>query len=280
MCRSVTLRAGAWEAGLLPELGGAIAYLTCDGRDVLRRAPDGVDDPLATGCFPLVPYANRIAHGRFAFAGKTHCVPLNFGDHPHSLHGTGWQSAWTVRNAGEAAVVMALRHEGGERWPWRFGAEQHVRLDEDGLTITLHLTNADDEVMPAGLGLHPYFPRDASTRLTMASAEMWLGDETMIPTRAVAAETFGDWAQGSGFPDHLIDNSFDDWSGRAAIASSRGTTRISATGARAVHLYAPPGEDFLCVEPVSHLPDALNRDFAIDTLAPGEMLTLSMRVEA
>ena len=280
MCASSTLRAGAWEAGLLPELGGAIAYLTRDGRDVLRRAPDGVDDPLATGCFPLVPYANRIAHGRFAFAGKTHCVPLNFGDHPHSLHGTGWQSPWTVRNVNETAVAMVLSHEGGERWPWRFGAEQHVRLDEDGLTITLHLTNADDEVMPAGLGLHPYFPRDASTRLTMSTAEMWLGDETMIPTRAIAAGTFGDWAAGSGFPDHLIDNSFDGWSGRAAIASSHGTTRITATGARAVHLYAPPGEDFLCVEPVSHLPDALNRNFAVDTLAPGEMLTLSMRVEA
>ena len=63
------LRAGPWEAGLLPSLGGAIAYLTRDGRDVLRRAPEGVDDPLATGCFPLVPYANRIAHGRFSFAG-------------------------------------------------------------------------------------------------------------------------------------------------------------------------------------------------------------------
>jgi aldose 1-epimerase len=278
MCRSATLHAGAWKAGLLPELGGAVAYLTRDGRNVLRRAPDGVDDPLEMGCFPLVPYANRISHGRFTFAGKAYRVPLNFGDHPHSLHGTGWQSAWTVQSAGEAAVSMALSHEGGERWPWRFEAQQHVRLDENGLAITLQLTNMDDEEMPAGLGLHPYFPRDASTRLTMTTAEMWLGDETMIPTRAVAAETFGDWAAGSGFPEHLIDNSFDGWSGRASIASSEGTTRISATGARAVHLYAPPGEDFLCVEPVSHLPDALNQGFARDTLAPGETLALTMRI--
>lgn len=272
------LRAGPWEAGLRPELGGAIAYLTRDGRDMLRRAPDGVDDPLATGCFPLVPYANRIARGRFSFAGEAHHLPLNFGDHPHSLHGIGWQSRWTMSMEGNADAVMALRHAGGDGWPWPFRAEQRLTLDEDGLTVSLLLTNESDRTMPAGLGLHPYFPRDASTRLTMAAERVWEGDETMIPTRAVAADAFGDWRAGAGFPDRLIDNSFDGWTGRAAIDGADGAIRIGAIGARAVHLYAPPGETFLCVEPVSHLPDALNQGFAIDTLDPGESLTLTMRI--
>lgn len=279
MTAPVGLRAGAWDAGLLPALGGAVAYLRRDGRDVLRPAPDGVDDLLATGCFPLVPYANRIAHGRFAFAGETHQLPLNFGDHPHSLHGIGWQSAWTVTASGDAGASMELRHPGDERWPWRFRAEQHVRLGEDGLAITLLLANEDDRTMPAGLGLHPYFPRTASTRLTMAAERMWLGDETMIPTGAVAADRFGDWRAGAGFPDHLIDNSFDGWSGSATIADADEVTRISAIGARVVHVYVPPDADFLCVEPVSHLPDALNHGFAIDTLDPGETLALAMRIE-
>jgi aldose 1-epimerase len=273
-----TLRAGPWQVGLLPELGGAIAYLTRDGSDVLRRAPDGVDDPLAAGCFPLVPYANRIAHGRFSFGGEAYRLPLNFGDHPHSLHGIGWQAPWTMSMAGEAEAVMELRHAGGGGWPWPFRAEQRFTLDDDGLTIGLLLANESDRAMPAGLGLHPYFPRDASTRLTMATQRMWEGDETMIPTRPVAADTSGDWSAGGGFPDRLIDNSFDGWTGRARIDGVDGVTRISAIGARAVHLYAPPGGNFLCVEPVSHLPDALNQGFAIDTLDPGETLTLTMRI--
>jgi len=272
------LRAGAWKAGLLPGLGGAVASLTRDGRDVLRPAPAGATDPLATGCFPLVPYANRIAHGRFTFEGEEHRLPLNFGDHPHSLHGIGWQSRWTIGLLGDADATMELRHAGDARWPWPFHAEQRIRLREDGLTITLLLANEGDRTMPAGLGLHPYFPRDASTRLTMATERMWLGDETMIPTRAVAADTFGAWREGAGFPDHLIDNSFDGWSGHATIDGTAGATRISAVGARVVHLYAPPGEDFLCVEPVSHLPDALNQGFAIDTLDPGETLALTTRI--
>ena len=278
MREPAALRAGPWEAGLLPDLGGAIAYLTHNGRDVLRRAPEGVDDPLATGCFPLVPYANRIAHGRFFFAGEAHRLPLNFGDHPHSLHGIGWQSPWTMSMAGEAEAVMELHHAGGGGWPWAFRAEQRLTLDDDGLTICLLLTNKGDRTMPAGLGLHPYFPRDASTRLMMATQRMWEGDETMIPTRAVAPGRFGDWSAGAGLPECLIDNSFDGWTGHAAIDGADGVTRIGAIGARTVHLYAPPGETFLCVEPVSHLPDALNQDFAIDTLDPGETLALKMRI--
>ena len=47
---------------------------------------------------------------------------------------------------------------------------------------------------------------------------------------------------------------------------------------RWLHVYSPPGEPFLCVEPVSHMPDALNRVepravTGLRELAPGEMLS-------
>ncbi len=280
MADPLVLRAGPWEAGLAPAFGGAVTHLTRDGHDILRRTPEPADDPLAAACFPLLPYANRIARGRFDFAGRRHQLPLNFGDHPHSLHGIGWQSGWTVEAASETAATLQVRHDGGEGWPWRFRAEQHVRLDDDGLAITLLLANDGDDTMPAGIGLHPYFPRDPMTRLTFTATAMWLSDETMIPTHAAAADMFGDWRAGSGFPGRLVDNSFEGWSGQAAIESPRGTTRISAIGAPILHIYVPPDGDFLCVEPVSHLPDALNQGFAIDTLAPGETLALTIRIEA
>lgn len=266
---------------MLPGVGGSIRELTRNGRDVLRHAPEDVADPLLTACFPLVPYTNRIALGCFAFGGKTYRLPRNFGDHPHSLHGIGWQSQWSLEAAGEATATLSLDHGGDDRWPWRFRAEQRVELDDGGCEIALHLVNLADEAMPAGLGLHPYFPRDEKTRLMFTAQRMWLGDDTMIPTRPVAADSLGDWSAGSGFPDRLIDNSFDGWAGRAIIESdSAGTIRISATGAPVVHLYAPPDADFLCVEPASHLPDALNQGFAMDVLAPGETKILTLRIEA
>lgn len=265
---------------MLPALGGAIACLRRDGRDVLRPTPEGASDPLDTACFPLVPYANRIARGRFAFDGGRYALPRNFGEHPHSLHGVGWRRPWAVAATDERKAMLVLHHDPDADWPWRFRAEQHVRLSEDGLGVTLLVANDGDGPMPAGLGLHPYFPRHAMTRLTMTTGAMWLGDATMIPTEPVDAAHFGDWSSGAALPDTLIDNPFDRWTGSAAIATGDAITRVTAVGARGVHLYAPPGGDFLCVEPVTHLPDALNRDFDMDVLEPGDTLALAMRIEA
>lgn len=255
-----------------------MSSLRCGARDVLRPTPAGAGDVLETGCFPLVPYANRIADGRFAFGGIDAQLPLNFGNHPHSLHGVGWQAPWEVSSNTDDGASLLLHHEAAPSWPWPFHAEQHFQLDADGLAMTLLLANVGTRAMPAGLGFHPYFPRTPHTRLEMATDRMWLSDATMLPTRSVAADALGDWRGGSAIPDRLIDNSFEGWDGLATLESDGAATRISAAGSRGVHLYAPPGADFLCVEPVTHLPDAFNRGFAFDVLQPGETLALAMRI--
>ena len=60
----IRLRAGDWRAVVDPDLGGSIAELTWRGRPVLRTTAPVADDPLLTACFPLVPYARRVAGGR------------------------------------------------------------------------------------------------------------------------------------------------------------------------------------------------------------------------
>jgi aldose 1-epimerase len=46
----------------------------------------------------------------------------------------------------------------------------------------------------------------------------------------------------------------------------------------------PPGSSFFCAEPVSHMPDAINRSDAdegerMHVLQPGETLSVAMRIE-
>ncbi|MEL7218992.1 MAG: hypothetical protein AAGK01_11250, partial [Pseudomonadota bacterium] len=46
------------------------------------------------------------------------------------------------------------------------------------------------------------------------------------------------------------------------------------------HVYSPPGEEFFCVEPVSHIPDAVNSALSNDEtglriLKPGEEFEVS-----
>lgn len=272
----MTLAAHGWEVELLPVMGGAIGALRHRGRDILRPAAPGTGDPLETACFPLVPYANRIADAQFDFGGRRIRLPLNFGDHPHSLHGVGWQSEWTLDVADAATVALHHTHDGDERWPWPYRGEQRISLAPGRATIGLTVTNLAEETAPVGLGLHPYFPRDAATRLTARSERLWLADSTMLPTEPAPADRFGDWSEAAGVDgDELIDNAYEGWDGAALIEQAWGRVRIEARGASAFHLYRPPGVDFFCFEPVSHLPDAINRG-GMPMVARGETVALEM----
>ena len=276
----LALAGAGWELELLPALGGAIGALTYRGADILRPTPGGATDPLQAACFPLVPYANRIAGGRFHFDGRDVRLPLNFGDHPNTLHGTAWQRAWEVLEASADQAVLAQEHDGGDGWRWAWRAEQRFELDEAGLNVTLTLTNKAAEPMPAGLGLHPYFPIAPGTRLRLNAERVWLTDAVQIPSQPVPADHFGDWASGASIAEAgFIDHCYEGWGGLATLDKGDHIVRVTAKGARDLHVYHPEGESFCCLEPVSQLPDAFNRPGAVfDVLAPGETLALAMRV--
>lgn len=282
----VRIASGAWEANLLPALGGAILSLRLAGRDILRPSPDSPGRVLDTACFPLVPYANRIAHGRFAFEGRAVSLPRNFGDHPHSLHGASWQAAWTVETATPDRAVLVHDHDADAAWPWRYRAEQIFRLDDGGLSVTLAITNTDISAMPAGLGFHPYFPADATTTLQMATGGVWLSDAEQLPVRLATTETVENWAAGAPvMRSALVDHCFAGWDGAATLTAGAHRTTLSADGARFVHVHIPPHVGFVGIEPVSHMPDAVNRpappdDSGLARLAPGAAMRLTMRIAA
>ncbi|MDR7154936.1 aldose 1-epimerase [Sphingobium xenophagum] len=275
------MRAGGLEAALSPACGGALRWLALDGTDLLRRAPEGSVDPLDMASFPLVPYANRIADGRFCFAGQDYHLPLNFGDHPHSLHGHGWQSGWAVTEQSDDAAQFTLVHRPDARWPWAFTARQHIALSPDAIVLTLALTNDADGDAPVGLGFHPYFHADADTRLQFAAGSLWLSTPDMLPERSVPADTLGDWSRLAPVQgDSLIDNVYGGWDGLAIVERGDGLRlMLTASGADWLHVYRPPGSDAFCLEPVSHMPDALNRADGMAIQPPGATRSLSMCIE-
>lgn len=276
----LVLRAGALEAALSPAAGGSLLWLRHGGEDVLRPAPDNCHDPLGMANFPLIPYANRIANGRFGFDGRDYQLPRNFGDHPHSIHGTGWQAAWTVADQGADAVRLVQDHARGAAWPWPYRAEQHVALLPDAIDMRLTLSNIGDAPMPAGLGFHPYFLADAGTQLRFAATSLWLSTPDMLPDREVASDTLGDWSRGARvMGDTLIDNAYGGWDGHAIIARGDGLRIVvTASGAGWLHVYRPPNSVDFCIEPVSHCPDAINRADGMSVLAPGAATQLSMTI--
>lgn len=277
---SVILRADAWEAELRPETGGALSALRFGGQDVLRPMRAGSTNPLDAACFPLVPYCNRIRNGRFRFGEHNVALPPNFAPETHSLHGLGWHRPWTVESLVANKCVLRDDYDGTGPWPWAYRAQQRIRLGPKGCAVTLVLTNRSAEPMPAGLGLHPYFRRRRGTEVRFACDHVLLADAECLPTGITAPpDHFGNWAEGARPPGETVDHCFAGWQGSATISDDLGTIALEADGAPNLHLYAPAGGDPLCLEPVTHTPDAPNRapDEMI-VLPPGCSASLTMRI--
>jgi len=278
-----TLRAGDLRLTFDPELGGAITSLTHDGEDLLRPTPEGAADVLETACFPLVPYANRIADGRFSFGGRTAALSRNMSGQAHPLHGDGWRGAWRIEARGEDVATLVFE-PGKTEWPWRYRARQTFGLRSDGLTVELEVTNLDDAPGPFGLGFHPYFPNSATARLTARTTGVWRSSADLLPTELVAAQP---WAEGAPVrTERLLDHCHTGWTGPARIDLGPGRSSLELSASPELgwlHVFAPPDEDFFCVEPVSHAPNAVNmadpQAHGVRVLAPGETLSAWMRLD-
>ncbi|WP_292116080.1 aldose 1-epimerase [Brevundimonas sp.] len=287
----IRLRAGGWRATLAPERGGAILDLSLGGRPVFRPTPDGATDMLDMACFPLVPYANRIADARFVFEGREVRLAAQDRFAPHALHGDGWLNPWTVETAGEARAELTLDWPGqssvdGVGWPWPWRARQTITLTDQGLEIALSVTNTGETVMPAGLGLHPYFHKYPDARLTLSATGIWLTDAREIPERLAAPDAVADWTDGLALAEApFVDHAYADWNGEALLdGGGRRIVLRGGEGADWAQVYAPVGADYFCVEPVTHRPDVLNAPGGerggLARLLPGESLTLAMTVTA
>lgn len=282
MTNRLTLRAGGIKLELAPSLGGSIWRFDAGTCPVLRPATERTTSVLDTGCFPLVPYVNRIRDGRFSCDGREIAIAPNMAGDPNPLHGQGWQSAWSVEEVTASRAVLAYPHHAGE-WPWTYQARQVFALDADGLTATLSCCNLSADPMPCGLGFHPYHPCDAGTRLTTHVDAAYTIDAQVLPVARVPAEGRYSLTDrqvcGQG-----LDNGFDGWGGRSTITWDGLTVTMSSPTARYFQLYSPIEGGLFVAEPVTHANAALNEDqsrwaeLGIVMLAQGETMELAMRM--
>jgi len=264
----LNLAKGDASCQIAPALGGSIMALELGGVPVMRRAVG--DDPLDTACFPLVPFANRIDHGRIAFGGAERTIAIDHLGAPHAIHGNGWRRAWSVEQAGEDHATLRLDEEAGD-WPWPYSAWQSFTLEEDGLLVELTIRNRhESEAMPAGFGLHPYFPRFPESQITATSSLMWFNDTTGLAQTPQESGLFFGAPVGIEALEGL-DNFFAAPDPCIVISGPNATVTITAQGA-GFHLYCPGDHDFFCVEPVSHAPNSFGRGEwgEGDILASGE----------
>jgi aldose 1-epimerase len=298
----VNLAAGDAQVEITPLTGAAVAAFRFRGVDILRPTPPqtvAAKDVRGYACYPLVPYSNRIANARLVWNGREYALERNFGDHPHSIHGVGWQREWRVDTRDNDSALLTLDYsspaEAGAptpvAWPWPFRAVQSFELSSTDkyaqLLMRLTLTNTGDVAFPFGLGWHPFFPRTASAELAFAAGGVWETDPTKLPTRLIAIPP--EWRFDP--PRHVgasaIDNVFTDWTGSATLTDTQRRIAVTLDADRAcrfVVVYVPEDRDYLAVEPVTHMTDAFNRSAQGEAVTgtrivrPGEAFSTTMRL--
>ncbi len=302
----LSLQSGDLVLELAPGVGGSMAsfYSAANKNqariDWLRPASAAAlaaRDPLGMASFPLLPWCNRLRDGH-ALAHGSHGRPIhlapNYQGSPHTIHGVGWQHPWQLSgNTPDSAVLefvyrpsLSKSQDKEIGWPWAFSAWQSFKLDASGLACQMTLRNDSDELMPFGLGHHPYFEHLPGTQLQCNLSDrgqMWESDAHCLPTGLATPGFLQALREGVELARLNLDNNFTGWQRRFRVdwpaepglpgRAGRHLTLTAASPLDFFVLYCPQGEPFFCAEPVSNCTDWLNLQgrMPADSLGGGEL---------
>jgi len=302
------------EARVLPSVGNnCVSFQIQQGErtvDLIYTPPDPKTlqgRPSGYGTPILFPWPNRIDGGVFAFDGKTYQL-----DTPrpgaHASHGFVLNRPWTVAGSGASdadGAWIRSRFRAADYpeimrpFPFPFEAVVTYRLKDGALTLAFEGTNTGTGDMPAGLGIHPYFPlplaaggsRDACS-VQIPAGKYWPLREGKVPSGEVLPVSgVYDLRQATSLKNRYYDDVWtgvaltDGWS-RCVYVDSAAGVGIAVEGDaifREWVLYAPEQRPIVCFEPYTCTTNAVNLqtqgiDAGLVRLAPGGKLLGTMRI--
>jgi aldose 1-epimerase len=277
-----------WQIGILPETGASVAFGRVkrhgEWRDLLRPTdPANYGNPSQCSSFVLIPWSNRIKDAKFRFHDKDYTLEVNNNEGSAS-HGDTRRRIWQVESAGTERISLHFDSTAHTKinFPWQFSANAEYWLDGRDFMTTLSLKNIDDEPFPGGFGHHPYFVRTDDVMLQLPFEYVYEMVKS-IPSSAAVPVTpevdFRTLRKLSDVPmlDHLYRGLQDDqpmrivypnWGIEVTINSDPIFEHLIA--------YAPAGQPYFAVEPVTNANDGFNlfergiEGTGVFVLEPGE----------
>ena len=273
------------EVKVAPGVGNLATAMTVHGKAVLwspyPSAGEWSKHPGTMGGVPFLwPWANRIdglsywVNGR-KYAINTELGNVRVGPVPTPIHGLllsakQWKVIRAEATQDDAAVVSRI-----ELWreptmmaqfPFANAVTTAYRLKDGVLEVETTVENLSSEPMPVSLGFHPYFrvddaPRD-EWKVRLPVREKFVLNERLIPTGEKIANPY---ANPQALKGVVLDDVFgslvrdtDGWA-RFRLEGTRQsvTLEYGETYPIAV-VWAPPGRQFVCFEPMSAPTNAFN----------------------
>lgn len=198
MTASIELALGD-DCAIISTLGASLRSYSVAGRPVVVSM-DAFDGAV------LAPWPNRIADGRYEYAGRSLQLPITEPARSTALHGLVADVEWSLTERTDTSASLETTIAPTAGYPFSLTLSMDYDLGEEGLYVRARAGNSGDAAAPFGFGFHPWFDPGAQTvddAQLVVPARAWLEtDERLIPT---ATRPFDD---GTVVPaDHAADES-------------------------------------------------------------------------
>jgi aldose 1-epimerase len=270
------------------EVGGGLREYTVGDRAVL----DGyrLDEMCHDGRGQvLAPWPNRLAGGRYQFAGAQNQTPLSEPDRGNAIHGLVRWTPWQVVDRTPAQVTMGTMLRPQPGYPFSLMLSIDYSLSDDGLRVATAASNVGDAPSPFGIGFHPYLMLEEGTvdsaRLTVPAETVLQTDDRGIPTGSSSTVSGTEFDLRAGAPvgprqfDHCFTDLARDDDGLARttlVGADRSTRLILWADAAFGYLMVFTGDTLpperrrraVAIEPMTCAPDAFNSGTDVIVLQP------------
>jgi aldose 1-epimerase len=272
---TATLAAGELEATFANGAGMVCCSLRHRGVELLGQRR-GLATYAATGStmgIPFLhPWANRLAGRRYEQGGRT--VTLRDGapgvrleEHGLPMHGLlggsrDWRVALLEATDDEARLVAELRFERPElleSFPFAHRIALTAVLHPGALRIEVALRATGDSAVPVSFGFHPYLQlggERSALELTLPARTHLALDARGLPTGASEEQP----AERAPLGQRTFDDHYALAEDPVAFAARDGEREVTVRlehGDPFAQIFAPPGQPFLCFEPMTATVGAL-----------------------
>jgi aldose 1-epimerase len=291
---TVTLSAGPLEAAFAPGLGMAGVSLRHRGDELLDRQA-GLLAYARTGAVmgvPLLyPWANRLDGHDYALDGLDVRLPpgpplVHCEEHGLPIHGLLHASPhWRVTARDERRLAARLDFGADAEllaaFPFPHELEIAASLSAERLRIATTVRPTAGTPVPVAFGFHPYLrlpgvPR-AGWQVTLPPRRRLALDERGIPTgggvRLPAARL--------ALAERGFDDGYDGLAERSTFCVAGGGRTLAVdleAGYPAAQVFAPPGREFICFEPMTAPTNALRSGAGLRRVAPGDAFTAAFSI--